>query len=249
MIGRQPARRHDAVDVRMADEGLAPRVENAQDADLGAQVARIRGHLTQRGRTRLEEQDVELCGVAIAERQQRMRQREDDMHVRHVEELALPGREPPGTRLRLALRAVPIAARVIGDGLVSAGVTPIEVTPKCGGATARDCPEDRSLLCAQPRMLLEESVALRVEDIGHLHGRPAHDGGGFRKRRDRRTTGGGVTCNCSSGWATRAGGVARGGDTPSCATGRRGRVRAESSAGRSPLPIDGWRTSAAACAG
>ena len=82
---------------------------------------------------------------------------------------------------------------------MSAGVTPIEVTPKCGGATARDCPEDRSLLCAQPRMLLEESVALRVEDIGHLHGRPAHDCGGFRKRRDRRTTGGGVTCNCSSG--------------------------------------------------
>ena len=59
MIGRQPARRHDAVDVWMPDEGLAPRVENAQDADLGAQVARIRGHLTQRGRTGLEEPGVE----------------------------------------------------------------------------------------------------------------------------------------------------------------------------------------------
>ena len=80
-----------------------------------------------------------------------------------------------------------------------AGVTPIEMPAECGGATARDRPEDGSLLHAQPRMLLEEGVTLRVEDIGHLHGRPAHDGGGFRSRRDRGTTGGGVTCSCSSG--------------------------------------------------
>ena len=82
---------------------------------------------------------------------------------------------------------------------MSAGVTPIEMPTQCGGATARDRPEDRSLLRAQPRMLLEEGVTLRVEDIGHLHGRPAHDCGGFRSSRDRGTTGGGVTCNCSSG--------------------------------------------------
>ena len=128
-----------------------------------------------------------------------MRQREDDMYIRDVEQLALAGCEPALPRLRLALRAVPIAARVIGDGLVSAGVTPIEVAPEGGRATARDRAEDRSLLRAQPRMLLDKGVALRVEDIGHLHGRPAHGCGGFRKRRDRSTTGGGVTCNCSSG--------------------------------------------------
>ena len=55
-----------------------------------------------------------------------------------------------------------------------AGVTPIEMPAECGGATARDCPEDRSLLHTQPRMLLEEGVTLRVEDIGQLQGRPAH---------------------------------------------------------------------------
>jgi hypothetical protein len=128
-----------------------------------------------------------------------MREREDDVDIWHVEELALAGMEPALPRLCLALRAVPIAARVIGDGLVSAGVTPIEMTPKCGGATARDRPKDRSLLRAQPRMLLEKGVALRVEDIGHLHGGPAHDCGGLRRRRDRGITGGSVTCNCSSG--------------------------------------------------
>ena len=80
-----------------------------------------------------------------------------------------------------------------------AGVTPIEVPAERGGATARDRAEHGALLRAQPRMLLEEGVTLRVEDIGHLHGGPAHDGGGLRRRRDRGITGGGVTCNCSSG--------------------------------------------------
>ena len=80
-----------------------------------------------------------------------------------------------------------------------AGVTPIEMSTECGGATTRDRPEDRSVLHAQPRMLLEEGVALRVKDIGHLHGRPRHDCGGFRSRRDRGTSGDGVTRNCSSG--------------------------------------------------
>lgn len=43
-----------------------------------------------------------------------------------------------------------------------AGVTPIEMPTQCGGAAARDRPEDGSLLRAQPRMLLNEGVTLRV---------------------------------------------------------------------------------------
>ena len=57
---------------------------------------------------------------------------------------------------------------------MATGVTPIEMAAERGRATARDRPEHRSLLRAQPRMLLEEGVTLRVEDIGHLHGWPAH---------------------------------------------------------------------------
>ncbi len=80
-----------------------------------------------------------------------------------------------------------------------ARVTPIEMAAEGGGATAGDRPEDGSLLHGQPRMLLEEGVTLRVEDIGHLDGGPAHGAAGFRSSRDRwRTTGRG-TCSCSSG--------------------------------------------------
>jgi hypothetical protein len=129
-----------------------------------------------------------------------MRQREDDVHVRHVEELALPRGEPPRPRLCLALRTVAIATRVIRDGLMPAGVTSVEMAPERGGATARDRAEHRALLPAQPRMLLDEGVSLRVEDIGHLHGRPAHAGLGCRFSRDRGTMGGVATCSCSSGF-------------------------------------------------
>ena len=79
------------------------------------------------------------------------------------------------------------------------GVTPIEVPAERGGATARDRAEHGALLRAQPRMLLEKGVTLRVEDIGHLHGGPGHDCGGLRRSRDRGITSGGVTRNCSSG--------------------------------------------------
>ena len=104
-----------------------------------------------------------------------MRQREDDVHIRHVEQFPLARLEPALARLRLALRAVAVPTRVIGDGLMPAGVTVIEMATERGGATARDRAEHRALLHAQPRMLLDEGVTLRVEDIGHLHGGPAHD--------------------------------------------------------------------------
>lgn len=83
---------------------------------------------------------------------------------------------------------------------MAAGVTPVEMAPERSGSTARDRPKHRSLLHAQPRVLLDEGVTLRVEDVGHLQRRPAHDCVGFRRSRDRcRTTGVG-TCNCSSGF-------------------------------------------------
>jgi hypothetical protein len=83
---------------------------------------------------------------------------------------------------------------------MSAGVTPVEMATEGRRATTRDGAEHRSLLHAQPRMLLDEGVTLRVEDIGHLHGGPAHDSVGLRFNRDRGTAGGGVTCSCSSGF-------------------------------------------------
>jgi hypothetical protein len=92
-------------------------------------------------------------------------------------------------------------------------------------------------------MRREEGVTLRVEDIGHLHGRPAHACSGFRSRRDRGTPVAASRAAAQGEWAPRGDAVATGGDTPSCATGRRGRAAAESCADRCPLPADGSHTS------
>ena len=56
---------------------------------------------------------------------------EDDVEVVGGQEFALPGRQPAFTSLGLALRAVPVATRIVGDRLISALGTSIEVTPEC----------------------------------------------------------------------------------------------------------------------
>jgi hypothetical protein len=183
----------------MADQGLAPGVEDAQHADFRAKMSRVGRHLAERCGARLEEPRVQARAVAIGQGQQRMRQREDDVHIRHVEELALTRVQPALASLGLALGAVAVPTGVIGDGPMPAGDAPIEMATECGGPTARDGPEYRSLLHAQPRMLLDEGVSLRVENIGHLHGGPTHDCVGFRSNRDRWSTTGVDTCSCSSG--------------------------------------------------
>ncbi len=82
-----------------------------------------------------------------------------------------------------------------------ASVTPIEMAAKGRRATARDRAEDGPLLHTQPRMLRDEGVALRVEEIGHLHRGPAHGVlVGFRFRRDRGRTTGAGTFSCSNGF-------------------------------------------------
>ena len=82
---------------------------------------------------------------------------------------------------------------------MSAGAALIDMAAECGGPTPRQRAQDGPLLHAEPRMLIEEVRTLRVEDIGPLHGGPAHDSMGFRFRRDRGTTAGVVTCRCSRG--------------------------------------------------
>ena len=46
-----------------------------------------------------------------------------------------------------------------------AGATAIDMTAECGGPTARDRAQHGSLLHAEPRMLRDEGVPVRVEEI------------------------------------------------------------------------------------
>ena len=96
--------------VRMPDERLPPRVEDAQDPNLRPKAPRVGGHLTERQGARLQQPRVQVSAIAIRQRQEAVREREDDVHIWHVEQLALTRVEPALARLRLTLRAVPVAA-------------------------------------------------------------------------------------------------------------------------------------------
>src|SRR4029450_11054924 len=55
VIGRESARRHDAVDVGMTHQGLPPRVEDAEHANLRTEMAGVGGDLAKRRRAALKE--------------------------------------------------------------------------------------------------------------------------------------------------------------------------------------------------
>src|SRR5207245_1126285 len=96
--------------------------------------------------------------MAVAEPHERVRQRQDDVHIGHIEQLALTRGEPALTRLRLALGTMPVPTRVIGDGPMPAGATLIEMAAERSGPASRDRAQHDALLHTQPRMLLDESV-------------------------------------------------------------------------------------------
>ena len=100
----------------------------------------------QRLRAGGEQQIVEDSRVVQRQHIEFMGHGEDHMEVAGSEKLSLSCREPVFTRLRLALRAVPVPARVIGDGLVTALWTGIDMAAQRSRAAALDGAKGLELL-------------------------------------------------------------------------------------------------------
>ena len=115
------------------------------------------------------------------------------------------GRRAIVARLRLALGTVPVSAGVIGDGLMAASGTGIDMAAQRRRPATGDRPQDSQMLEAQPPLILiYEAVIVRAKDVGHLHGRPVHSG--LKRLRGRgtfavpkiwmRSSGFGADCRC-----------------------------------------------------
>lgn len=127
-----------------------------------------------------------------------MWQGEDDMEIGHAQHFLLAPRQPSLPGLGLTLGTMAIAAGVVGEGLVVAAGTSIEVTAERGGTAATDSPQHTELLIAEPgTVVFEEAVTLGVNQIGHFQGRPAH--AGFCSLREHASWVGLDTVICSSG--------------------------------------------------
>ena len=113
--------------------------------------------------------------MSLTEWVQRMRQSKDDMEVGHGEQVLLTPRKPALARLGLTLRAVPVAARIIRNGLEIAPRAGVQMASECSRSTCGDGPQHVQLMIAKPRaVLFSKAVTLDAKDIGHLYGRPSH---------------------------------------------------------------------------
>src|SRR5271168_1932081 len=103
------------------------------------------------------------------------------MEIRHRQEVGLALSQPLGTRQPLALRAVPVAAAVVGDAHDATVIAPLDVaTERCGPARL-DSGHDAALVGQEPTTLgSTKRIAVAAENVRYLqhgpHGR-AYSGG------------------------------------------------------------------------
>jgi hypothetical protein len=99
----------------MMRQGLAPGVENSDRAGLAAEVLRIAGDDADRVSRGLEQDVINGRLVLEGDGGARDRHGEDDVEIEDRQKVSLTLRKPLGARQALALRAVPVAAAVVGD--------------------------------------------------------------------------------------------------------------------------------------
>jgi predicted nuclease of restriction endonuclease-like (RecB) superfamily len=86
------------------------------------------------------------------------------------QQLALTLLEPADAGVALALRAVPVAARVVGDGRVSAAGALVAMAAESGRPTARDRGQYLLMLTVDPSAAaFHEALPDVANDVGHLH--------------------------------------------------------------------------------
>ena len=104
-----------------------------------------------------------------------MRNTEDDMEVCRRQDFLFASSQPALACLCLALGAMPVTARVVGNGLMTAAWTGVEMATQGCCTAVLDSTEHLQLLKAEARSVsVEKAVALCTDEFGHLQGGPAH---------------------------------------------------------------------------
>jgi hypothetical protein len=138
VIGRQPTGRHHAMYMRVKFEFLSPTVQHAEEADFSTEMLGIARDFQKSFRTGAKQEIADDLLVLQDQWSQPVGQREDNMDVTRWEKLLAPRCEPAIASSCLTLRAVPISARVVGDGAMSTAGAFIDMPAERGGATPRN---------------------------------------------------------------------------------------------------------------
>ena len=145
VVGRETATRNNAVQVRVMEQRLPPSVEDREEAELGAEMLGISSDRPQSFGSGVKQDVVDRSLVVMGDGADLLRHSEDDVEVRYGEEFGSSVLKPLGTRQRLALWTVTIAARVVADALVAAGIALLGVAAERCRATLLDRRHDAAL--------------------------------------------------------------------------------------------------------
>src|ERR1700722_19188602 len=105
-----------------------------------------------------------------------MGQCEDHVQIAGREKLSATRSDPAVPSSGLTLRAMAIAAAVIGDGgTMSAAGALIEMTAECGGTTPANGQQYFAVLATEPVAIsFDEGISRGADHIGHLQRWPGH---------------------------------------------------------------------------
>jgi len=121
------------------------------------------------------QQIVEDGLVLVGDVGDRRRQREHQVIVRHRQQVGLAVGEPLLGGGALALRAVPVAAGVVGDGGIGAFLASRDMAAERCGAATLDCRHHLQLVEADMAgMGSAPCRTMAVEDIRNLQNRARH---------------------------------------------------------------------------
>src|SRR6266446_5751881 len=139
------------------------------DASLASFIAAARSDDAQRLGGGGEQDAIDDGLVMEGDLGDRRRHREDYVEVRYRKQLGLSVGQPFSTRQPLALRAVPVAAGIVGDAKLAARVALFDMTAQRCRAAGFDGAHDTALTAAQMAgMGLTISGTVAAEDIRHL---------------------------------------------------------------------------------
>ena len=120
VVRRQTAGGNNTVNMRMMLEFLVPGVKDAEESDFRTEALRIAGDFQQRLGARAEQQGINLAFVLQGQRRKLPGQGKDHVDVARGQQFFSPRFQPAVARVSLTLRTMPVAARVVRDGLMSA---------------------------------------------------------------------------------------------------------------------------------
>ena len=161
--------------MRVMQQILAPGMQNGDETDLGTQVLWIGGDRAQGLGGGMKQEVVDHGLVLVRDRGDLLGQREDHVEILNGKEVGLAIFQPLRARQRLALRAVAIAATVVGDALVATDITLLDVSAEGCGAARLDRAHDPELPTAERvSVLLAVGRPGLAKDIRHLESGGSH---------------------------------------------------------------------------